>query len=127
MDGALLGIIVPQAVLDGRHGHFQMLTDAMWGLVFAALLLAGSRSETRLHRALSHRWLVWLGLFSYSVYLIHLPLVITLGNYGIGRFANTGQVLFMVFLVVPLMISLGYGFHLLFERPFMSAPKNRGV
>ena len=124
-DGLLLGVIVPLAILDGRHGHFQTLTDAMWGLLFAALLLAGSRSETRLHRALSHRLLVWLGLFSYSVYLIHQPMVIALGDYGIARFTNTGQVLFMLFLVVPLMLGLGYVFHLLFERPFMSAPRDR--
>ena len=125
VDGALIGVIVPLAILDGRHGHFQTLTDAMWGLLFAALLLAGSCSETRLHRALSHRLLVWLGLFSYSVYLIHLPLVAMLGSYGVGRFSNTGQVLFMLFLVAPLMIGLGYVFHLLFERPFMNAPRDR--
>jgi len=123
VDGLLLAVIVPLAVLDGRRGEFQALTDAMWGLLFAALILAGSRSETRLHRALSHRLLVWLGLFSYSVYLIHLPLVITLGHYGLGRFSNTGQVLFMLLFVAPLMIGLGYLFHLLFERPFMSAPR----
>ena len=127
MDYLLLAVVVPAAILDGRHGHFRALTDAMWGLLFAALLLAGSRAETRLHRALSHRLLVWLGVFSYSVYLIHLPLVIALGGYGLGRFSNTRQALFMLFVVAPLVLGLGYLFHLLFERPFMNAPRDAAV
>ncbi len=124
VDGLLLVAITLLAILDGRHGHFQTLTDAMWGLLFAALLLAGSRSETRLHRALSHPLLVWLGLFSYSVYLIHLPMVMVLGTYGHARFSNTAQVLFMLLFVAPLMVGLGYLFHLLFERPFMNVPRD---
>ena len=124
VDGLVLVAITVLAILDSRHGHFQTLTDSMWGLLFAALLLASSRSKTRLHQALSHRLLVWLGLFSYSVYLIHLPMVIVLGGYGLARFPNTGQVLFMLFLVAPLMLGLGYLFHLLFERPFLHAPRD---
>ena len=124
-DALLPGVVVPLAIFDGRHGQFRTLTDAMWGILFAALLLAGSRAETRLHRALSHRLLVRLGLFSYSVYLIHLPLVIALGGYGVGRFSNTGRVLFMLLMVVPLVLGLGYGFHLLFERPFLDGPRDR--
>ena len=122
-DGLLPLILVPAAILDGRHGHFQTLTDAMWGLVFAALLLAGSRPGGLAHRALSGRALVSLGIFSYSVYLIHLPLVMALGDYSIAHFSNTGQVLFALLLVAPLMIALGYVFFLLFERPFLNAPR----
>ena len=124
-DALLPSVVIPLAVLDGRHGHFQALTDAMWGLLFAALLLAGSRTGTRLHHVLSHRLLVGLGLFSYSVYLIHLPLVIALGEFAMHHLSNTQNVLFQLFLVIPLMLGLGYLFHLLFERPFMSAPRDR--
>lgn len=122
-DGCLVAVIIPLALLDGSHGHFQALTDSMWGLLFAALLLAGSRHKKVLHRVLSSRVLVSLGIFSYSVYLVHLPLVIWLGNYGIAHFSNTGRVLFMLLVVAPSMLVLGYLFHLLFEKPFMSAPR----
>ena len=65
-----------------------------------------------------------LGLFSYSVYLIHLPLVMVLGEFAMHHLSNTQNVLFQLFLVVPLMLGLGYLFHLLFERPFMNAPRD---
>ena len=122
-DYLLPAAIIPAAIIGGRQGHFQTLTDAMWGVVFAGLLLAGSRPEGIIHRLLSNRFLVSLGIFSYSVYLIHLPLILWLGGYGISHFSNTGQVLFMLLFAAPLMLCLGYGFHLLFERPFMTAPR----
>ena len=122
-DGLLLAVIIPAAILDGRHGHFQTLTDAMWGLVFAALILGGSRAHARTHRFLSNRTLVSLGIFSYSIYLIHLPLILLLGSYARVHFHNTGQVLFMLLVAAPLMLVLGYLFHLLFEKPFMTAPR----
>ena len=122
-DGLLLAVIIPAAILDGRHGHFQTLTDAMWGLVFAALILAGSRAHARTHRFLSNRTLVSLGIFSYSIYLIHLPLILLLGSYARVHFHNTGQVLFMLLVAAPLMLVLGYLFHLLFEKPFMTASR----
>jgi peptidoglycan/LPS O-acetylase OafA/YrhL len=120
MDFLAFAGIASAAVLDGRHGHFQTLTDVLWGLLFAALILAGSRTGTALNRALSSRFLVSLGLFSYSVYLIHLPLVILLGRYALGHFSGTGQALFMLLFTAPLMLGLGYLFHLLFERPFLT-------
>ena len=122
-DGLLLAVIIPAAVLDGRHGHFQTLTDAMWGLVFAGLILAGSRPGSRTHQFLSNRVLVALGIFSYSIYLIHLPLIMILGRYAVGHFQNTGQVLFMLLVAVPSMLALGYIFYRLFEKPFMTAPR----
>jgi peptidoglycan/LPS O-acetylase OafA/YrhL len=45
------------------------------------------------------------------------------GKYAEDHFSNTWLVLFQILLVVPLMLGLGYGFHLLFERPFMNTPR----
>lgn len=119
-------LIVPLAVFDGRHGHFQTLTDAMWGLLFTMLLVMASRPETYMHSWLSNRWLVSCGIFSYSVYLIHLPLVIGLGAFAMHHhFSNAIMILFELVFVVPLMIGLGYVFHLLFEKPFMGPPRQR--
>lgn len=123
LDLLLPALVIPLAILEGRHGHYQALTDSMWGLVFAGLILAGSRPGAWVGRLLSSRGLVALGTFSYSVYLIHFPLVATLGHYGVAHFQNTGRVVLMLLVVAPSMLVLGYLFHLLFEKPFMNAPR----
>jgi len=125
-DYVLATAVIAIAVADGRHGHFRTLTDAMWGLLFGALLLAASRPGSLLHRMLSGRVLINLGIFSYSVYLIHLPLVIALGAAVERRhLSNAVEVAIQLLFVVPLVLGLGYLFHLLFEKPFMNAPKSR--
>ena len=119
-------IVVALAMTDKSSGYFHTMTDAMFGLLFAALILAGSRPDTFLNRALSSRAMVFLGLFSYSVYLIHLPLVMALGAVVQRRHLSNVQVIaFQFLLVIPLMLALGYVFHLLFERPFMTPPRRR--
>ena len=121
-DYLLFALILPMGWLDqGSH----IVYDAMWGLLYAALLLMASRPRSMVHQVLSHRVLVSLGLFSYSVYLIHQPLVIALGHFAIRHFSNAEVVGFELCIVIPLMLGLGYGFHLLFERPFMNAPRDR--
>ena len=122
-DYLLFTLILPMGWLDqGRHIFY----DAMWGLIYAALLLTASRPRSLVNRALSHRTLVSLGIFSYSVYLIHQPLVISLGHFATRHFSNAEVVGFELFLVAPLMLGLGYLFHLLFEHPFMNAPRDGG-
>ena len=121
-DYALAAAVVAAAVVDGRHGHFQTLTDAMWGLLFGALLVGASAAGSVLHRVLSKHLLVNLGIFSYSVYLIHLPLVMALGAAVERRhLSNALEVVIQLLFVVPLALGLGYLFHLLFEKPFMNA------
>ena len=124
-DYLLFLVIVTAGLLDQLLGGFQILNDSMWGLLYAALLLAASRPHGALHRVLSHRALVTLGVFSYSVYLIHQPLVIQMTRFAARHFTGVEQVLFAFGLVVPVMLTLGYGFHLVFERPFMNGPRAR--
>jgi len=121
-DYLLFALVVPLGWLGQGH---HILYDAMWGLLYAALLLMASRPRSLANRASSHRKLVSLGIFSYSVYLIHQPLVIALNHFATRHFSNAEVVEFELCIVAPLMLALGYGFHLLFERPFMNAPRDR--
>ena len=101
-----------------RWGGTSLFPDALWGLSFAALMAAAARSSSALHRGLSHPALVRLGIFSYSVYLIHLPLTKALDALVLRR--HLPPALLGAGVIAPLL--LGYGFHLVFERRFMHTP-----
>ena len=124
-----IGIVAAFALataVDHRFWHLGVTSDAKWGLLYAGLLLAASHPRSPLHRLLSARWLVACGIFSYSVYLIHEPLMIALRQYVVTRpLSNASNAALELCVVVPLMLALGYGFHLLFERPFMDGPRSR--
>jgi peptidoglycan/LPS O-acetylase OafA/YrhL len=122
-DGGIVALFALAAAADHRFWHLGVTSDAKWGLLYAALLLAASRPGPWAHRLLSARWLVACGIFSYSVYLIHEPLMIALRRYAVARpLPNAADAALELGVVVPLMLALGYGFHLLFERPFMAPP-----
>jgi len=99
--------------------------DPLVGLATATLLvhltrqgIAGQRSH--LLRLLEWRPLVTLGHFSYSLYLTHLP-VLALCFFALRRFGVSGAPFTLTLCLAGGLASLllGYGFHVLVERPFM--------
>jgi peptidoglycan/LPS O-acetylase OafA/YrhL len=81
-----------------------------------------SRGATRF---LALRPLVFLGAFSYSLYLTHL---VTWAVLGITLNLAPVQRLFVfsldpmpvrIFLLIPILLVCAYGFYLLFEKPFL--------
>ncbi|MEP6755702.1 MAG: acyltransferase [Chthonomonadales bacterium] len=71
-------------------------------------------------KLLNHPWMVWLGTFSYSLYLSHAP-VLGLLHLGARTAGLTMQATFvmMVIVGVPLSVLVAWLFHLAFERRFM--------
>jgi len=63
---------------------------------------------------------VSLGLFSYSIYLMHVPIISVL-TMVLMRLGIDGELLYILNFVIgfPLAIGLTYLFHIVFERPFM--------
>ena len=91
-------------------------------IIFCARSLS-TDSDARLPavlRILDHRWVVWLGTFSYSLYLTHAP-VLALLHLAARSAHFSMQAIFVLMLGVgvPLSVAVAYGFHLLFERRFM--------
>lgn len=106
-----------------RFGLGSTCPDALWGLCFAALVVASIRPGSVLNRALSAPWLAALGVFSYSVYLVHLPLTKALDAVALSH--HWPAALFGVLVIVPLMLLTGYVFHCVFERPFLRSVPSR--
>jgi peptidoglycan/LPS O-acetylase OafA/YrhL len=119
---------VALAITEGTAwivAHFFWM-DLLFGLGFAGVLtLLHSGAARSVQRVLASRTALWLGLFSYSIYLVHDPIVGLLSKGVVGPLHLAPLAAFAVTLAIglPIVIALCYGFHLLFEAPFLH---NRG-
>jgi peptidoglycan/LPS O-acetylase OafA/YrhL len=115
----LLSVAGYLASLGGPY----VITDIFIGLSTALLMAYLTRH--RLHwgnRLLAWKPLACIGTFSYSVYLIHsfFQFAARRWLFGHGHPSRGFMALVLVFAVAPVAVAASYGFHVLFERPFMS-------
>lgn len=94
-------------------------TAALLPVVGTALIVAGGtiRAGSLIERALSIAPLVWLGNLSYSLYLVHWP-VLTLAKEHAGHALSLGDNL----LLVLLSLALAAGLHYWLENPVRRLP-----
>lgn len=88
-------------------------------LVFLTEALVRGRRPFTL-RMLELRPLIQLGRFSYSLYLLHAPLLALF--FLLARRWSLGNIEFQLFILgiaLPSTVALSYLFHLVFERPFL--------
>ena len=94
--------------------------DILYGSASALLLLAAtSPTENWVRRLFSARWLCWIGLFSYTLYLFHLPMVVML-RLACAPLGLTGLRLF--FFLLPcstLLVPLCWLIFQVTEKPFL--------
>ena len=113
------------------HGYDMVVfvREVVVGIGAALLLLAlrkasppDGRITLRIGAALSIRPLVWLGEISYSLYLVHFPIVGAVSLTWVYRARLGIPENFASIVVVGGAISLAVatGFHRLFERPYLS-------
>lgn len=104
------------------------LTDTLAGAGAASLLIFCTIWKTSeqaspqpwVAKLLEARWAVALGAFSYSLYLIHSPLI-SLMHIWLRNF-DPSPVMRMVALMAfatPLIVGVAFLFHLVFEKPFL--------
>ena len=107
--------------METGHLHFDAKhLDFYCAPIFASLLVAAAR-EGALQRVLSWRPLVRVGEYSYSVYLLHLPIVAVLTDYIILPLRAHGindKSLYMLLLALsfPTVLFVAYRFSLIFEN-----------
>ena len=96
-------------------------TPFLLGLAFAVMLLALHRFDERLSRWIAFRWLGWVGLFSYSLYLTHV-LVIGLVFHVLEKAHLTAHSpIFAIGASAAASILLARLFFQFFERPFIKS------
>lgn len=115
-----LALALPRG--DAAADDVLWLPDLAVGAAVALLFVwSGGALAPWPARVLALRPLVALGAFSYSLYLVHGPLVIVLGALLWRVQAGTAVSGLAYALLVPAVVALAYAFHRAFERPFMSA------
>lgn len=104
---------------------YSYLVDLIAGPASMCLLVAAAKpGYNRLQNLLSRPKLVFVGTFSYSIYLMHDPLLRVLLNYVLFPLDKMKVLQYYMLISVGLAIIVGiaYIFHRLFERPFMNTP-----
>jgi peptidoglycan/LPS O-acetylase OafA/YrhL len=100
-----------------------LLGSLILGFAVSAFMIALANDETHfVRRILEYRPLVNIGFFSYSLYLIHAPVLQLVWQYGVRPLHATETVAFVLTFVFGGIASLaaGFAFHLVFERPFLN-------
>ena len=119
------GLVALATTQPSWFGGFYWLGDLYIGLFAALLILACAHPSkpnllNAVVRGLESRPLMTLGAFSYSLYLVHFPVLIKLQgilhNHGASHLV---QFFALLCIGAPLCLGLAYLFHLAFERPFM--------
>jgi peptidoglycan/LPS O-acetylase OafA/YrhL len=108
-------------------GTVRALTDLYWldlvvGLATACCLAYATGAATsRTRRALEHKPLLSVGRFSYSLYLIHAPVLLVAWVFVVEPLdlSSGAKLAVMIGVVVPAIIAASYGFHVAVERPFI--------
>lgn len=113
--------------LHHQLGSAKLLTDTLIGLLTASCLtLSTLRPNALLARSFSIKPLVWLGSFSYSLYLVHFTiqqLFWQFVTYPAG-WSRLNSFFFISVIGTGVIIIFGYGFFLLFEKPNMGKSKD---
>jgi peptidoglycan/LPS O-acetylase OafA/YrhL len=106
--------------------HFYIL-DFPVGILATSLLVSASRPNAVLGRIFAWKPLVFIGTFSYSVYLVHAPLLQVLWQYVFHPAGLGFETMFACFMTVGLLLILGvaYLFFRVFEEPFMRSSAKR--
>jgi peptidoglycan/LPS O-acetylase OafA/YrhL len=79
-------------------------------------------SKYSIVRVFDSRLMIWVGAFSYSIYLVHDPVLELIWLMKYHMSATTAIILFQV-IGLPAAVGCAYLFHIAFERPFLSSRK----
>lgn len=118
---ALLPIILPTQSGALVRNHSDAMALLAGAISASFLVIMGRNPRNLFRRALSWAPLVWIGGFSYSIYLIHFPLQQLFWQvFVMNRISSHGLGFALVSTVgTALIVLCAWGFYRAFEKPFM--------
>jgi peptidoglycan/LPS O-acetylase OafA/YrhL len=124
--GAASFVWIVTPLYDDRYHRSSFLPlDALLGVAISATFIAIANDQNAGRTSLVARFFAWrplvlLGTFSYSLYLIHYPIVLVVMT-AIYPLPPLAKVSIAYFVLVPAIVVLAYFFAKLFELPFVSS------
>ena len=83
-------------------------------------IIDSNSPQTWLLKLLSHPWAIGLGAFSYSLYLVHAPILALIDlPLKAAHVSSTLRLAIGLGVSVPISVGVSYLFYWLFERPLM--------
>ncbi|HZH01910.1 MAG TPA: acyltransferase [Flavisolibacter sp.] len=125
--GALLAafIIVCLIRIPGSKRVLNACMYTVVSLFFAALLLHSLHSE-KMKRILSHQWLLFLGKYSYGIYVFN-SIIIHVSNWVWGsQLTSIETIILNVTLIIPVLLISYLSYHL-FEKHFLKLKPNYSI
>lgn len=120
---APLGVLISIGLIflstpDGTRNVPRLLS---WG-PFAIFSVICAVNNRHVCRALCFRPLVWVGIFSYSLYVVHQPFAVAAADVlkRHHHFAPPAVLLLHLLLLPSFVLALGFLFFLVAERPFLA-------
>lgn len=124
---AIGAISLVAAIFWAGQRWYSPVADMFIGIATACLLYAGLVAPWSLPaRFFGLKFLAGVGIFSYSLYLLHPPIQQVM--YYFKPAWATGpenEMLYMATVALPVMLVVSYLFYRLFERPFMTVRRRR--
>ncbi len=127
---ALLGFLAfdTKHVIDDRPWPIDLLMGLLTSVVLVYCTLFRTQQDVKsvplILRLLESRLLVGIGMFSYSLYLIHGPMLAIMIALAHHRLNANHLTLLLLTIGVPVICGVSFLFYLLFERPFLRLRAN---
>lgn len=126
--GALILLMV--GLKDEQNKILVMIRKDYFACIYTSLLICfvhayrSTKIGAVVHGFLVNKYVLFLGMISYSVYLVHYPFVTTCAFF-LKKFSSY-NLLYILQCVMAIVLSVGFGyiFHLFFEKPFLNAAES---
>ncbi|MGO8670269.1 MAG: acyltransferase family protein [Capsulimonadaceae bacterium] len=105
----LLGAYIAVSILFPTVWRYGEMMSVAAGFVGYNVIVGCDHPDSPIRRLMEAPLLVWIGGYSYSLYLVHAPIL------AIVRLYTTHVIL----VGLPLSLAVSYAFFLLFERPYL--------
>jgi peptidoglycan/LPS O-acetylase OafA/YrhL len=122
----LVAFIIIQVILENAY-HGSTIKDINVGFCASSLLIAIEKTRNNnynlnwLERFFSGKFIVFLGSYSYSIYLFHPFLIQLLWQFTVNPLHLTALASYYLLLLAgtPIILTVSYGMFILFEKPFL--------